>query len=706
MAPAGTDSSAGRGADGMVSSAAARAGLVLAVGLATATLLLIAVTPMDQVRPVLPGGSRLVDAVFGLAFLAYSVVGAVIVLRRPANRVGWLFLASGLGFQLWMCTWRYAAYGLVARPGALPAAPAAAWVFEWVVTIGFGLAFTFLPQVFPDGSLPSPRWRPAAWFTATALVMWTLSWATAPGPLGSFPQVDNPVGIALVGRLDLPGVAWGLFVLAVLVSAASMVVRFRRSTGVERRQIRWFAYAVGLMALTLVVITISSGGWRPAETAAGMLFPVAVAGVPVAAFLAIFKHDLYDLDVVVSRTITFGILVALVTGAYVAVVAGVGAAVGVAGELDLALAVLVTAVVAVAFQPVRAGVQRLANRLVFGPRATPYELLAGFSHRVGGTLDAEDAVPQMARIVGEATGASTAAVWLAVSDELRRIAVWPPDPGRAVVARTDDVLSALPGASRTVVVRHQGEVLGAIALTLPPERALTPTEDRLLTDLAAQAGLVLRNVGLVEELKASRQRLVSAQDEERRRLERDIHDGVQQRLVTLALTLRMTAARMPSEPTDALGDALDAAAAEASEALVELRRLARGIHPAIVTEGGLAAALESLAERSPIPVEVRLNEDDRPPATAEMTIYYLVAEALTNAVKHASATGVTVDVARLDDRIAVEVSDDGVGGAVVVPGAGLRGMADRVAALGGHLEVDSPTGGGTRLQAEIPCASP
>lgn len=677
----------------------------MAAVLVAATLLLIAVTSTDEVRTVVGDGSHPLDASFALAFLAYSVVGATIVLRRPTNRVGWLFLVSGLGFHLWMFTWRYAAYGLVVRPGALPWAHVAAWVFEWIGTVGFGLAFTFLPQVFPDGSLPSPRWRPATWFTAMALAVWTFTWATAPGPLGGFPQVDNPVGIAAVGRFDLSGLGWGLFVLAVLVSAVALVMRFRRSSGVERVQIRWFAYAATLMALTLVVITGSSGGWRPAEIASEALFPVAVAAVPVAAFLAILKHDLYDLDIVMSRTITFGVLVGLITGVYVAVVAGIGAAVGAAGGLDVALAVLVTAVVAVAFQPVRARVQRLANRLVFGRRATPYEVLAGFSHRMGDALDAEDVVPQMARTVGEATGASAAAVWLVVSDELRRIAAWPPGRGRRVVALTDGALPALPEASRTVEVRHRGEMLGAIALTLSPDRALTPIESRLLADLAAQAGLVLRNVRLVEELKASRQRLVSAQDDERRRLERDIHDGVQQRLVTLSLVLRMTATRVPRDLPDAVTDALDAAAGEASETLVELRRLARGIHPAIVNEGGLAAGLESLAERSPLPVEVRLADDGRLATAVEMTVYYVVAEALTNAAKHASATGVTVDIARAGSHVVVAVCDDGVGGAAVSPGSGLHGLTDRVAALGGWLEVDSPPGDGTRLRAGIPCAS-
>ncbi len=678
--------------------------LAVAVGLAGAALLFIVLTPSGQVEP-LTGSSHLLDGALVLAFLVYVLLGALIVRRRPGNRVGWIFLGSGGGLLLWVFTWQYASSGLLARPGSLAGARTAAWISEWVVAVGFGLAFTFLLQVFPDGALPSRRWRPVAWFTVVALGVWLFTWATVPEPLGSFPQVDNPAGIAAVGRLD-PGLGWVLFVLAVIASAASLIIRYRRSVGVERRQIRWFAYAAVLPAVALVAVSIGSEGWRPAEVAAEVLFPVAVAAVPAAAFVAIFKHDLYDLDLVVSKSITIGVLVALITGVYVAVVAGVGAAVGAAGELSLGLAVLATAVVAVVFQPVRARVQHLANRLVYGPQATPYQVLAEFSQRMGSTLAAGDALPQLAQFVADGTGATETEVWLVVGGELHRAAAWPPQPGRQSVALRGDGSPLLTGPSHTVEVRHHGELLGAVALHMPPGRSLTPTERRLLADVAAQAGLVLSNVRLVEEVKESRQRLVAAQDEERRRLERDLHDGVQQRLVTLALVLKTAATRVGRDPPEQVAATVDDAACEITATLAELRRLSRGIHPAIVTEGGLVAALEALAERAPLPVEARIQHTGRLPAPIEITVYYLVAEGLTNAAKHAGATLATVEIDRLDGSLVVTVADDGVGGALASPGSGLAGLADRVAALGGSLHIDSPAGDGTRLRAEIPCASP
>ncbi len=684
---------------------AARTGLAFAAGLVVATLVLLGLTWSNEVSAL--GASHTEDAVLAVAFLGYSLVGTLIVARRPQNRVGWIFLASGLSFQLWIFSYWYATYGLVARPGSFPAAELMAWISEWAVVPGFGSAFTFLLLVFPTGRLSSRKWRPVAWFAALAVSFTAITWATVPGPLSGFDQVTNPVGIAAVGRLDLPGLGWVLTVLAVVASAVSLIVRYIRSAGVERRQIQWFVYAAAMAAMALTTATIASeSDWKPIVVAADVLFPLAVVALPTAVYIAIFKHDLYDLDIVISKTITFGFLTALITGAYVAVVVGAGALVGTAGEPNLALSVLATVIVAIAFQPARARVQRLANRLVYGTRATPYEVLAELSHRMGDAIDAGAVVPEMARIVTEGTGAVTAEVWLVVGSELHRVSSSSPNEHRReTVPMAGGQLPNLPKASHTVSIRHQGQLLGAITLTMPPGRALTRTEDRLLNDLAAQGGLVLSNVRLVEEVKASRKRIVSAQDEERRRLERDIHDGVQQRLLALSLALKMTANQVGHDSPEAMVDSLDDAAKEALETLAELRRLARGIHPAIVTEGGLVAALESLAERTPLPVDMRVPDTERFPAAVEVTVYYVVAEALTNAVKHAAASTLTVDLARSDGRILVTVIDDGSGGATPSPGSGLSGLEDRVAALGGLLQIDSPLGGGTRIKAEIPCGS-
>jgi signal transduction histidine kinase len=208
----------------------------------------------------------------------------------------------------------------------------------------------------------------------------------------------------------------------------------------------------------------------------------------------------------------------------------------------------------------------------------------------------------------------------------------------------------------------------------------------------------------VEQLQQSRQRLVTSQDEERRRLERDLHDGAQQRLLTLSLELRMARASAVASGDAELTARLDAAEQELARSLAELRDLARGIHPAILTQNGLAAALRSLAERSAVAVELRSVPEGRFSPAVEATVYFLVSEALANVAKHAEATRARVSVDRGGDRLGVEVTDDGVGGAAMNGGSGLRGLADRVEAVGGRIDVQSRSGSGTVVRAEIPCA--
>ena len=675
------------------------------VAIALATVAIQALAWSDDIRPL--GNSRVADLGSALGFLTWSAVGGLVVARRSGNRVGLILLVAGVAGQAWVLLSYYAGYGLLIRPGSLPAAEAAAVAVMWLPIVAFGLAFTFLFLLFPDGHLPSPRWRPFAWFTGAAVAFVVLTWGTAPGRLdGAFAGVRNPLGVELVGRID-PGAGWGLLVLAVVGSVAAPLVRLRRSSGVTRQQVKWFTYAAALVAVTWVTVTIGSEVGPPFTTVAGFVYLVAVGALPLAVFIAIFRYNLYDIDLVISRTIVVGALAALVTGGYVAAVTLVGTALGRAGEVSVGLSVLATALVAVAFQPVRVRVQRLANRLVYGRRATPYEVLAALARRVGDTYAAEDLLPQLAKTLAEGTGASQVEVWLLAGDHVRQVGRWPAagDRAAAVPLAGDGGLPAFPDASEVAPVRHQGGLVGGLVVALPPGHALSTVERRLLADLAAQAGLALDNLRLIEELKASRLRIVAAQDEERRRIERDIHDGVQQRLVSLSLALRMAGTGVRSAPDDAVAGALDEAADEARAALAELRRLARGIHPAIVSEGGLAAALESLAERSRVPADVEAVPPDRLPAPVEVTVYYLVAEALANVAKHSQATVALIRVNRVDGRVHVEVADDGIGGAVPGAGSGLTGLADRVAALDGTLSVDSPAGQGTRLRAEIPCAS-
>jgi signal transduction histidine kinase len=675
------------------------------VALLLATVALAALTWSHGVRPFSNSGAE--DLTAASAFLAWSAVGALVLARRPGNRVGLILLAAGLVGQTWMLLAYYAALGLLAHPGSLPAAEPAAWSLTWLPTLAYGLAFTFLFLLFPDGKLPSPRWRPFAWFVTAALAFIVIAWATEPGPLlgaGAFEGIDNPIGVEIMGQLD-SGVPWLIFVLAMVGSVVAPFTRLRRSADVQRQQLKWFTYSGAVVAVTMVTTTLASTLGPPFAAIATVAGAAAGFAVPVAVFLAIFKHRLYDIDVVISRTIVGSALVVLTTAGYVAIVVAAGAAIGRAGETNLGLSVLATAVVAVAFQPVRTRVQRLANRVVYGRRATPYEVLTVLARRMRDVYAAEDLLPHLAKTLAQGTGAARADVWLRTDRELHRVAGWPVD----LSPSPDPVVSgeplAITGASEVAVVRHQGVLVGALAVTMPPGQALTAVEQRLVVDLAAQVGAALDNLRLVDDLKTSRMRIVAAHDEARRRIERDMHDGVQQRLLSLTLALRMLASRLRSTVDDGTAGAVDDAAEEARAALSELRRLARGIHPAIVSEGGLIAAVETLAERASVPTDVSSASVPQLPMPIEVTLYYVVAEALTNVTKHANATAVQIRLGQTNGFVHVVVADNGVGGAVPCVGSGLTGLADRVSALGGAFEVHSAPGQGTTLRAEIPCAS-
>jgi len=375
--------------------------------------------------------------------------------------------------------------------------------------------------------------------------------------------------------------------------------------------------------------------------------------------------------------------------------------------------------VAVAFEPARRRVQSWADRLVYGHRPTPYEALARLSTQL--TLDGQraDLLAGLASTFADGVGAAEATLWVGSEADLVAVASWPPQDGHTVQPAAAADLASLEQGGRTYVrpIVHQGALRGAVTLTKEPGEALTGAEDRLLSDLVGQAGLVIDNVGLAaelqhrlsqisaqaEELRAAAKRIVAAQDHARQRIERDLHDGAQQGLVTLALGLQTVADRAASIGDADLTQAVDKARRQLAEALAELREMARGIHPSMLTEEGLEAALGILAERSPVPVHVKVDLARRLVQEVEATAYFIVSEALTNAAKHSGASLVVV-AARLDDgQLRIEVSDNGHGGADRHRGGGLQGLVDRLATLNGRLTLDSPAGGGTRLRADIPC---
>ena len=272
-----------------------------------------------------------------------------------------------------------------------------------------------------------------------------------------------------------------------------------------------------------------------------------------------------------------------------------------------------------------------------------------------------------------------------------------------------DNLPDLPG-DEAVPVRHQGELLGALTVTKRQGESLTPIEQKLLDDLAHQAGLVLKNVGLtaellarLEDLRASRQRLVAAQDEERRRLERNLHDGAQQNLVAIKVKLGLAESLAAKDPTKTKA-MIGQLKADTDEALETLRDLARGIYPPLLADKGLAAALEAQARKATVPVEVDADGIGRYPQDVEAAVYFCVLEALQNVQKYAGASGAVIRLQEGEDGLGFEVEDDGSGFDALTQkkGSGLQNMEDRVDALGGHIDLHSRAGHGTRVRGTVP----
>ena len=653
--------------------------------------------------------------------ISAGILGMLVASRHPRNSVGWLLLVIAVLSGLQGVADQFARYVLLTHPGF----PGAVWA-EWfgglsAVPIFPAGAVAWLLVLLPDGRLPSRGWRLVLVLGVVATVVLLITTALAPGALSSgssganYPDLDNPLGLsalqAFSGNGPLSGAIWFPGLAILLAASVAPLLRMRRAQGDERQQLKWIAYAVLTTAAATSVFSFLAGpvlpGWTfdiPIVLGFGLALPLAIA-------IAIFKYRLYDIDVVISRTLVYGSLAVFITAVYVGIAVGIGALVGGGGKPNLGLSILATAIVAVGFQPVRERVQRVANRLVYGKRATPYEVLAQFSERVAESYAADDVMPRMARVLAEGTGAQRADVWLRSASTWRNAAVWPLDAlAHEPVAVADGDPPALDANDRLVEVRHQGDLLGALSVTKRSGEQLTPVEENLLTHLAGQAGLVLKNVGLtsdlqarLEELRASRQRLVTAQDEERRRLERNLHDGAQQHLVALKVKLGLAEMLLGRDPQRARVT-LDQLKSDADEALDTLRDLARGIYPPLLADKGLGAALESQARKATVPVTVDADGVARYSQDIEAAVYFSVLEALQNVQKYAGASRAVIRLREDGGELHFEVDDDGHGFDVATTpaGTGLVNMGDRLDALGGQLEVTSTIGTGTSVAGRIP----
>ena len=630
------------------------------------------------------------SAMLVLATLTWGGAGALIGARRPENPIS--LLLAGEAFLLGTVSFAES-YGR----SDLPLTPVALTIFTEVALVPLLIAVPLLVLVFPTGRPPSPRWNWVGWILAASAVcgmLGFLAWRSEREPTPPFAAAS----------LTASGI---LALIGTILAIASIVRRFRRSHGEERAQMRWLLsvalLGAGVFVLVLLAEWITGEESVPVTILASLFLVILTVGLPASIGISILRYRLYELDVVIRKTVVFGIVTVLIT------VLAVGSLLFlttftsfVPQEAESGAIAVAMLVVGALIWPLWRVARRIADRVVFGGRSSPYEVLTEFSERVGETYSAEEVLPRMAQVLGRATSAEVARVWLRFGDELRPEASWPADVKEARTIALSDPLRS-DAVSCTVEVRHHGELIGALGITVPANDPLNPSKERLVRDLATQAGPVLRNVLLLEDLRESRRRIVAAQDEERRKLERNLHDGAQQQLVALTVRVKLARSLVDRDPAKA-AEMLDDLQRTTTDALEDLRDLARGIYPPLLADQGLPTALEAQARKASVPTSVAADGVGRYPQEIESAVYFCTLEALNNVAKYANAAAAEVRLSQENGVLSFRVHDDGRGfdAGAARSGTGLQGMADRIDAIGGDLRVESAPGMGTTVTGRIP----
>lgn len=633
--------------------------------------------------------------------VTYVVLGALMAAQHSRNAIGWIFLVVGALTALNLGAMALdRVFELASADAPWPAA-FAQWLDNWFWMPGVALTLVMVPLLFPDGRLFGPRWRFALWSATLGMAAAVLALALHPGPIESWGTGPNPFGIpAAAPMLEvLLNLSAVLLVIGVVGAVASFVVRYQAARGAERAQMKWMFFAALGMALG---VGISAAVWFafPNQTwvieFSIFLSSLTQLGLAVAAAIAILRYRLYDIDLLINRTLVYGAPSVAVLALYALVVSGIGLLFHTGNDVILPL--LATALAAVLFQPLRERLQRGVNRLLYGERDEPFEVLARLGKRLEGTLSLEMVYPTIVETVSQALKL----------------------PYVALTVRHEGSWHAVESHGRAVAepavypLRYQGETVGQL-LVAPraPDEVLGPADERILRTIARQAGSAVHAAQLMLDLKRSRQQLVTAREEERRRLRRDLHDGLGASLAALNLEAGVLRRAIRSDPdrAEALADEFRA---DIRTTIDQIRHLVYELRPPTLDQLGLVGAVRILANQcgvsdrdgvAPLHVEVDAPEEMPPlPAALEVAAYRIVQEALTNVVHHAHARHCRVDL-DLSDVLSVAIVDDGVGMAATTEtarGVGLLSMRERALELGGACNIEAAPDGGTRVSARLP----
>lgn len=629
---------------------------------------------------------RVIGLVLGT--LAVATIGGLVVSRGSAAVPGWLLL----GFSLFWSVGLYA-YHLLELVAAdqlsggvgLARTLIASGDVASVIAL-FSLLFLFM--VVPDGTLPAPPWRFVGWVWGGLIVLWSVQsiWLAQT-------VVDVDAWLARTTLASLDGAAPGpglvsFTTISTVASSASiplvgatLIARYRSSRGEQRQQLKWILFA-GLTVIAWFVLWIPDVNWALVQTAQSLVPGLALMTLAAGFGLALFKYRLWDVELVIRRSLVYGVLWLLIAAVYAAIAAGFGLFAG--ARFPIEVAILITVLATLVFQPARRQLENLADRWVFGGRDTSVEAIHSF-----GTSAA--ARPQPGDIATELAAVAMRALRL----QWARVEV-----GDTPTAELGEPTGTTPVVS--VPIRWGTESWGTLQAQTPPGETLQPDNVALLEALAAQAALTVSHARLVE-------RMVGAQESERRKIERDIHDGAQQDLAALMGRLGLAKERANGSPE--LLATFDQLQKEVRRILVSIRELAQGIHPPVLRDRGLVAAIEDRKAHLPVKLRLRVSEEaatKRYDPTVEAAVYFTVSEALTNVVKHSRSLSVDVAIDTTEDGLQIEVVDRGVG---FDPhqqgtGSGITGMTDRVRAVGGRLEIESERAEGTSVRAYIPLTGP
>jgi signal transduction histidine kinase len=642
-----------------------------------AGILLAATGSAAGVTPLL--GEPALNVVSGIVILAFATAGAVIAVRVPSNAIGWVFLVGSLLWAVGALSLEYALHVLLKSGHP---APATAWLAvsgAWARAVGWSLMVNGLLLLFPDGRVPSPRWRPAGWAAGAVLGLWTLVALVAPRPLDDrFSFVHNRIGDAAAEALVNAIIMVTFVVMVVCLSA--LIWRYRHADGDQRQQMKWLAYggAVPVLAIGLTLATNSPN--LPWEESIGVL--------PICVGVAILRYRLYDIDTLINGTLVYTALSSVVVGVYVAITSALSVLLEERG--GLLQVVVASGTIALLFQPLRALLQRLVNHLLYGQRDEPYTVMAELGKQLEAALSPDALLRMIVVTIRETLKLPYAAITVEQKEGAALLAASGAPSGRAV---------SLP-------MVYQQETVGML-LVEPRlgEAALAPADRRLLADLARHAGPAVHTVRLTEDLQRARERLVTAREEERRRLRRDLHDGLGPQLGSQTLTLTAVRKLLRRDP-DAAEALLASAMQHSEDAIRDIRRLVYDLRPPALDDLGLVGSLQQVAahyREHGLPVAIDAAPGDSPlPAAVEVACYRIVQEALANVVRHARARRCRVAL-RVGDRLELEVQDDGIGlPAEVRAGVGIVSMRERAAELGGQCAVEPLPGGGTIVRAQLP----